>query len=700
MLRFKYELKMRRFILPIICTLCLGGTAFSQALNDECITATALGAVSDYCSGDSEFSNRNATLSAEAIPFCWFGGAEHDVWFTFVPTAPSVYINLDGSFAPNGLVNPQIEVFEGFCGNLTEVACNSISAGTSVADLTLETVVIGQVYYLRVDGRDGREGEFRLCINSFIPIPSPESDCPDAVVLCDKSSFEVANLNSTGSIQNELTGPCVGTGQDAERASVWYVWTCKDSGTLTFTLTPNNTSAPDEDLDFVVYELPGGLTDCNNRIGVRCMLSGETANQNSSPCFGPTGLREGETDVSETAGCSPGDNNFVAPLDMIAGQSYGIIINNFSQSGFGFGVEFGGTGTFLGPEADFELTLPTVEQIFECDKTIIFNDASLSNTDQIVEWVWNFGAGATPSFATGIGPHDVVYDSFGDKIAALTITSDRGCTVTEILDFYIEPCCADISTLDLAGFATDVSCFGSTDGTITATGIAGDPQYLYSLDGVNFLPNTLFNGLEDGQYQIYVQDIKGCLDSVIVNISEPLELSVYAGEDMEIELGDPLNLNATPTNGTGMLTYMWSPAEGLSCTDCPNPIFLGATTTYTVTVTDENGCTAIDEVTIRADLVKRVYAPNIFSPNNDGRNDRFTIFVGKGVDAIQDLSIYDRWGNLVFFNENLIINDPQDGWDGTFNKQPSNPGVFTWTSNIRFVGNITCLFKGNVTLAK
>ena len=62
---------------------------------------------------------------------------------------------------------------------------------------------------------------------------------------------------------------------------------------------------------------------------------------------------------------------------MVAGESYALVINNFSRSGLGFHIEFGGTGTFLGPQPDFDLT---AVQAFECDKTIIFNNLSFSET--------------------------------------------------------------------------------------------------------------------------------------------------------------------------------------------------------------------------------------------------------------------------------------------------------------------------------
>jgi hypothetical protein len=64
--------------------------------------------------------------------------------------------------------------------------------------------------------------------------------------------------------------------------------------------------------------------------------------------MGPTGLKDGSTDIEEDAGCNtPGKDNFLKPLDMVAGKSYALVINNFSSTNNGFAINFGGTGTFL-----------------------------------------------------------------------------------------------------------------------------------------------------------------------------------------------------------------------------------------------------------------------------------------------------------------------------------------------------------------
>ena len=69
-----------------------------------------------------------------------------------------------------------------------------------------------------------------------------------------------------------------------------------------------------------------------------------------------------------------------------------------------------------------------------------------------------------------------------------------------------------------------------------------------------------------------------------------------------------------------------------------------------------------------------LFVPNVFSPNQDGRND---VFKPRGTNLFEyNLRIYDRWGNLVF-----EADDIEDGWDGTFNGEPMNSGV-RWCSEV------------------
>lgn len=669
---------------------------FGQVVNDKCEFALDLGAITDYCSGVTEFSNQTATSSGVPLPFCWFGGSQNDMWFTFTPTAPAAYIQMLGST----LTNPSFVVYSGECNNLTELSCGSQESG-KILEQTLNNLVIGETYYLRVDARNDNVGSYQLCIKSYIPTPSPESDCKDAVVLCDKSPFQIDNLDNVGDIDDELTGSCVDNGQNQEKASVWYVWTCDEPGSLTFTLSPNNPNSSEEDLDFVVYELPGGLTDCNNRVSIRCMLSGESGNlsaEQNAPCYGDTGLAFGETDTAEEAGCNDGSNNFVAPLDMEAGKSYGLIVNNFSSSGYGFSIEFGGTGTFLGPKADFEIeALDTLS----CDKEIMFKNTSSSETDQIVDYSWTFGAGATPISANTIGPHTTSFESFGDKVASLTITSSRGCTVTKIKDFFVAPCCEDLPTLDVTADVVNVLCNGDSTGSIYGKGISGNPGYQFSLDGINFRKNPFFANLLKGDYLLRIVDEKGCRDSINLSIVEPDVIVVDAGPDITVDLGCSDMVNASVTSQNPIVEYIWSPQDSfLTCKDCLNPEILAlGTTTYTLKAIDEFGCEGEDSMTFFVNDKKPVYVPNVFSPNGDGLNDYFNVFGGKAIKAIDELTVHDRWGNLVYKGAPQF-NDQGDGWNGRYKGQLVNSGVFAWMAKVRFLDDKVQILSGTVTVLR
>lgn len=709
--------KLLHYSLIIFISFLCSDSLRAQLNGDECITAFNLSDVTEYCSMTGQYSNNFARQSANASPNCWpQGTGSHDVWFSFAPTATAAFIQLKGLTSENvgTLQNPSMVIYEGRCNNLTELTCASVAIGENIAELTVAQLVIGQLYYIRVDGRSGNVGDFQICIDVFNPVPSPQSDCGSSVILCNKEPFFIPSLIGTGNSDDNLAGTCI----TQEFASSWYTWTCETAGTLTFTLTPNNPNSQTEDIDFAVFELPNGISDCRDKILLRCMASGENQGCDFSawqPCTGATGLRDNSIDIREDPGCytqatcsaTSGrgeppqfDDNFLAPVDMEVGKSYALIVNNFSASGFGFSIEFGGTGTFRGPQPDF---LIEAQQLFECDKTIMFQDLSLSETDQIVEWNWNFGAGATPLFSDISGPHDVIYDSFGEKLIALTIESSKGCRVTKILDIYIEPCCQDTSTLAVIAEGQSLICAGESNGSILAKGISGSPDYNFSIDGGNtFSPSPVFSGLIAGSYEIFIQDEKGCTAMTEVTLDEPLPLTVDAGRDTTIDLGQSVQLNASYSPSDSPVLIEWLNPEGLDCVDCLDPFAKApGSTIYTIRIQDPFGCTAEDEVTIFVSSNRPLYAPNVFSPNGDGNEDYFKLYAGLAGETIEDLTIFDRWGSMVYEGQNISLeSDYTIGWDGKFRGKLVENGVYSWIANVRFIDGAVLQFTGDVTVIK
>lgn len=80
------------------------------------------------------------------------------------------------------------------------------------------------------------------------------------------------------------------------------------------------------------------------------------------------------------------------------------------------------------------------------------------------------------------------------------------------------------------------------------------------------------------------------------------QCTANAGPDSTVCTGASIQLGGTPAGtGTGTLSYSWSPATGLSCTNCPNPTLTATSNqTYTLTVSSSLGCTDNSNVTISA----------------------------------------------------------------------------------------------------
>ena len=94
---------------------------------------------------------------------------------------------------------------------------------------------------------------------------------------------------------------------------------------------------------------------------------------------------------------------------------------------------------------------------------------------------------------------------------------------------------------------------------------------------------------------------------------------------------------------------------------------------------------------------QNVFIPTAFSPNGDGINDQFFIH-SKRPAKIVSLQIFDRWGNLLFQNENTSTNDPIYGWDGRSRGRPMNDGVFFYLARLRFLDEQEVEYKGELVL--
>lgn len=169
-----------------------------------------------------------------------------------------------------------------------------------------------------------------------------------------------------------------------------------------------------------------------------------------------------------------------------------------------------------------------------------------------------------------------------------------------------------------------------------------------------------------GTYSVTVTDANGCTgtDQIVLT---PLINNFQLMNDTTIYLGQPLILTAAGGSG-----YQWSTgASSPSITVSPTQ-----ETIYTVTVLYPDGCYDIGTVTVSINDGLLIFIPNMFSPNNDGNNDRLHVY-GYGINEIE-FNIFNRWGDLVYASNNLS-EIQSAGWDGTHDGKEQPTGVYVWT---------------------
>lgn len=267
------------------------------------------------------------------------------------------------------------------------------------------------------------------------------------------------------------------------------------------------------------------------------------------------------------------------------------------------------------------------------------------------------------------------YDFFGTLLTETTtaqhvLTNAVGCDSTITLNLTVNPL--------LEGFAEYTLCEGEILG-------------VYGL-----------NADETGIYEVRLPNEEGC-DSLItidLTINAPEDL-LELGEDIEIEFGDVIDI-IPEFMADDLTNIMWVDQDGnlLGTGRELNDYKTLVDQVITVTGEDSNGCTVADRIRIEVNLVVKIFFPNVFSPNGDLNNDQFVFKYNEAVVSVEEIQIYDRWGELLYVSSGATPSEGYMGWDGTFKGQYVNPGVYVYYVTVNIVDGSQRSYAGDVTVIR
>lgn len=279
----------------------------------------------------------------------------------------------------------------------------------------------------------------------------------------------------------------------------------------------------------------------------------------------------------------------------------------------------------------------------------------------------------------------------------LTVTDTNGCTFMDTIavdTLLIVLADAGIDTLLCSG--EGVVLYGTSN--VGPTGV----DYTWSDTSGNMLSDTSFTSLASTSAGVnyYVLDItyNGCSHSDTIAVTTADVITVDAGPDVEMFATQTEIIGGSPTSNDAVNhTYSWSPPDFLDDSTAANPSVVQpqASGYYYVTVSDTNGCTAIDSMYL--ELRPEIIIPNGISPDGDGKNDTWILdFMDlyPGVDI--EIHVYNRWGEPLFATDEGY----QDDWGGTTKNGKRLPaGTYYYTIKVDhpdfpepFTGPITIMW--------
>lgn len=327
----------------------------------------------------------------------------------------------------------------------------------------------------------------------------------------------------------------------------------------------------------------------------------------------------------------------------------------------------------------------------------IFEVLCFGQKDGEVELIAN--GGTTPyiyNWSTGEGG-DVI-ENLDEGLYYVTVSDANGCEIVDSVEVDQPE-----SPISIDASVTNVTCADGQDGSISVNATGGSGNYIYSLDDFVYNGSIEQIGLAEGTYTLYVKDANGCIDSIEnIDIFSPAALELELGPDIYLSFGEIYQFDPALYNFQNPLSFEWkSPDKDLlTCDDCLNPFFDAIKqASFQLVVTDARGCLVEDFINIYITNDDAVLVPTGFSPNGDFNNDLLTVYGRENV-RILEFKVYDRWGELMYSNEDFLVNDDDLGWDGTFRDKEMPPGVYTWYIQAELTNGFAEVYSGNTTLIR
>lgn len=235
---------------------------------------------------------------------------------------------------------------------------------------------------------------------------------------------------------------------------------------------------------------------------------------------------------------------------------------------------------------------------------------------------------------------------------------------------------------------------GRSNGHITIHSKEGNGRISYSIDGLTYQVSNTFDSLSSGVYTVSIQDEAGCRDTKSVSIgnSEGLIIARIDTRPPTCEMADgQINIAAISTRKLSYRLNEMAYQNDSSFDQLP----VGH---YNISVKDDLGCVVQQPVALGQPCEDVIYLPDAFTPNQDGVNEGWAIFFPFASLQLDELTIFNRWGEVVFYSAPRVVNSGDLLWNGMY-KDQRQVGIYAYQLKIRLPNGKSYTYRGTILLA-